>query len=308
MINVTDKEYDYPKTISGSYFHGQASKVTIPTFKEWQRNHHIHFLRYLWYLLDQNFDNDYPSIDISDEDLQKKIDDLEEKIKKQLSSSNEIRPIKKILIGEAPPLLPHPPAKGNYFYHTGSWPQKPGPWINAPKKCMFLNKTYTSKDLFLQNCAKKGFLLLDLFPYAIKFTSSLRNGPDYKVACKEAFNNPNGNYPLNILSTLNQLKNHIHKDFTIVFGMNSFGETILNDKIGCVTSFISYGFNLQNPRNASLISFNNYMNSNHLNLKNLGVIDFFRLPKHNLANSNFLHVVSDNSNNPNATLLKVAGF
>lgn len=284
MINVTQAEYDFPKSIPNSYFHGRASKVAIPTFQDWQKNHHIHFLRYLWYLLDQNFNNVYPSGNqsgISYEDLQKEIDDLEKKIEGQLSSSNGIRPIKKILIGEAPP------PGNNYFYDNTTLT---GPWINAPwKACYHSLGKPNQKSNYLIKMAQAGFLLLDLFPYAISFTN--RDTIKYETSCISAFRNGPSFYPINIMATLCKLQNQINLTSSIAFGMKKFGEAILNNKSGCV------------------LNFNRCTSKNGFGLHPAGPIDCLRTPPPNpLAISNYLRIISDTSGNPNATLLIDAGF
>ncbi len=64
MITVTD--YYFPLGIPGGYFNGKF----VPTFHDYLRDYHIHFMRYLYFLCIKNADGDYP-IEISIEEIEK---------------------------------------------------------------------------------------------------------------------------------------------------------------------------------------------------------------------------------------------
>ena len=189
------------------------------------------------------------------------------------------RPIKKILIGEAPP------ASGAYFYDPINWSHSQ--WEYAPYRAIFGHLPGAiHKTIFLTQMAAAGFLLLDLFPYAISFSGN-RNSPTYTNACISAFRNGHGAYPINIMSTLGQLNNCISKSFSIAFGLKLFGEAILND-IGCIADFTHWAVH------------------NSFTLLPAGAVNVHRNPMIPQI-SNYLRIVLRNMN-PNASLLNHAGF
>ena len=222
MITATD--YNYPLGIPRGYFNGKA----VPPFPDYLSDYHVHFLRYIYYLCIMNAEGEYP-IEMTIEQIQGAFERNKEK---------KCRPIiKKILIGEAPP-----PNPLNYFYNpsplrwnaaTGN-PSRRQSWTSAIKNSLFPGVAFPDTVSFLIACAREGFLLLDLFPYAISYSG--RNNANYMQACISAWGAGPVPNPHNIINTLNYLVCCIQKNIAIGFALTSFGTIILTD-IGAVGAF-----------------------------------------------------------------------
>lgn len=221
MITVAD--YNYPLGIPGGYFNGRA----IPPFPDYLRDYHIHFMRYIYYLCIMNAEGEYP-VEMSLEELHIAFEENKEK---------KCKPrIKKILIGEAPP-----PNPLNYFYNPFSpWgiAGRPGrggtAFSGAIQTALFPGIAFPTKISFLQACAREGFILLDLFTYAIPYTG--RGTIAYQNACISAFGFGAAPYLYNILNTLNFLICCLQKTIAFGFALKSFGEIIIRDA-GSVANF-----------------------------------------------------------------------
>jgi hypothetical protein len=115
------------------------------------------------------------------------------------------RDIKYILIGEAPP------ATGSYIYKDAK-----GSYITAPLSAFNINTKKLSRLNRLIDFAKNGYLLLDLFPFAIDFESTLG------IHIRNILLNNNTNNGLNSLmnSLFNKTRNliclHHYWDFCLV--------------------------------------------------------------------------------------------
>ena len=222
MITATD--YNYPLRIPRGYFNGKA----VPPFPYYLSDYHVHFMRYIYYLCIMNAEGEYP-IEMTIEQIQDAFERNKEK---------KCRPIiKKILIGEAPP-----PNPLNYFYNpsplrwnaaTGN-PSRGQSWTSAIKNSLFPGVAFPDTVSFLVACAREGFLLLDLFPYAITYSG--RNNANYMQACISAWGAGPVPYPHNIINTLNYLVCCIQKNISIGFALTSFGRVLLTD-VGAVGSF-----------------------------------------------------------------------
>ncbi len=265
-------DYNFPLALTKGYFAGKD----VPPFGVYMRNFHHDFLKYLFFMCIQNAKGAYP------------INDSIDKIIGELNDSarNCSKPITKILIGEAPPFQLPNSNTIEYFYNTcGKWPSR-SPWINAPKKALFNEQTFQNKVDFLTACARAGFLLLDLFPYAIKYNS--RSTKKYEIACVSAFQGP---YPFNIMDTLRWLTPCISKNIAIGFGLTPFGKVILSS-MSCVNIF------------------NRWTANNNINLITPLLLDQLRQIPIN-DTSNFLRICHKNMRNaygPDPALLKQAGF
>jgi hypothetical protein len=224
MITATD--YNYPLGIPGGYFNGKA----VPTFPDYLIDYHVHFMRYLYYLCIMNAEGEYP-IEISIDDILRAFDECKSKKCKDCTPR-----IKKILICEAPPINPL-----NYFYNPYSpWTiaGRPGrggtAYAGAIQTALFPGIAFPTKIAFLQECAREGFILLDLFPYAIPYAG--RGTIAYQNACISAFGFGAAPYPQNILNTLNFLICSLQKTIAFGFALKSSGEIIITDP-GSVANF-----------------------------------------------------------------------
>lgn len=269
---MSSNDYNYPLGLPKGYFAGEI----VPPFGIYQRNFHHDFLKYLFFMCIQNAKGEYPVNDSTD-GIVGELND---------QARNCSRPITKILIGEAPPFQLSNSNIIEYFYNPyGKWPSL-SPWINAPQKAMFNGKILQNKVDFLRACAEAGFLLLDLFPYAIKYKS--RSTKKYENACVSAFQGP---YPFNIMDTLKWLTPYINKNIAIGFGLAPFGNIILST-VGCVNFFTRWAI------------------KNNINLNPPLLLDQLRqMPINNT--SNFLRICHKNMRNaygPDAALLNHAGF
>ena len=214
----TNANYDFP-IVTGTFL-----GKTIPTFADYTADYHIHYLRYLYFMCCMNAEGLYP-FEIS-------IEQMLDGWKK-----NKHKPkINKILIGEAPP-----PVAINYFYNpTSPWsrtgnPGKGGNYTRSIKNALFPGMAFPTKIDFLIACARNGFLLLDLFPYAMPYTGGIRTTRRYANACISAFGGT-AVYPIHIIANLNSLKDCIKSDLSIAFAQISFGKIILSDPT-CVANF-----------------------------------------------------------------------
>jgi hypothetical protein len=226
---ITAADYNYPLGIPGGYFNGKI----VPPFPDYLRDYHVHFMRYIYYLCIMNAEGDYPE--------EMSIEEIQSAFEKNKGKNCKPR-IRKILICEAPT-----PILLNYFYNTNiaRWnvatgnPTKGQGWTSAIKNSLFPGITFPDTVSFLKACAREGFLLLDLFPYAISYSgrgTALRPSPNYKKACISAWGTGPAPYPHNILNTLNYLICCIQKTLAIGFALTSFGRIILTD-VGAVGGF-----------------------------------------------------------------------
>jgi len=85
--------------------------------------------------------------------------------------------VKYLLIGEAPPWSPS--GEVRYFYNTFSPPLNTRIW-----KTFHRFPISEHKGTALDGLADLGFLLVDSLPFAIKYTSKMRNSPSYKELVK----------------------------------------------------------------------------------------------------------------------------
>ncbi len=225
MITLVD--YNTPTGIAGNYFDGKA----IPLFNVYFNNYHVHYLRYLYYMCILNAEGEYPS----EVDIEKIIHAF------SMPKNSKCKPhIKKILIGEAPPINPV-----NYFYNPSpaSWSAAGRPavgstaWAGAIQTALFPGVLFASKVDFLTACAKKGFLLIDLFPYPIVYTST--NSLKYKTALVNAFGSSATAYPYNLFAQLNNIKCCLSNEIAIGFGLKRIGNPILSNML-CVADFTAW--------------------------------------------------------------------
>jgi hypothetical protein len=221
---ITAADYNQPLGIPDCYFNGKA----VPPYRDYMRDYHIHFMRYIYYMCIMNAKGGYP-VKITMAEIQSAF---------EKNKGKKCRPkIKKILIGEAPPPIPL-----NYFYNPSPlrWNVAKGKpttgqgWTSAIKNALFSKLVFPDTVSFLKACAREGFLLLDLFPYAITYSS--RSSSKYKQACISAWGAGPTPYPHNIINTLNYLVCCIQKNIAIGFALTSFGTIILTD-VGAVAAF-----------------------------------------------------------------------
>ena len=221
---VTARDYNYPLGIIGGYFNGRA----VQPFSDYLRDYHVHFMRYLYYLCILNAEGEYP--------VEMTVEEIHDAFEKNKGKNCKPR-IRKILIGEAPP-----PNPLNFFYNpsplrwnvaTGT-PTRGQGWTSSIKNTLFPGMVFPNTVSFLQACAREGFLLLDLFPYAISYTG--RNNATYREAIISAWGAGPAPYPHNIINTLNYLLCCIHNNIAVGLALTSFGTLILND-IGAVGVF-----------------------------------------------------------------------
>ncbi|MFM7589775.1 MAG: hypothetical protein ACKO55_11770 [Bacteroidota bacterium] len=214
---ITNPDYAFPLAIPGGYFNGRL----IPPFTIYLTDYHIHFMRYLYYICIMGATGPYP-IDMDLNEIQTALDECRKTNCEKCQGK-----ISKILIAEAPP-----PNPLNYFYNPNSpWTALGGPgaggaaYTRAIKTALFPGIAFATKIDFLIACARKGFLLLDLFPYAIPYTN--RGGARYYAACLSAWGFGLTPFPFNVLNTLNNLKCCIDKSIAFGFALTSFGRNIL---------------------------------------------------------------------------------
>lgn len=271
---MNQKSYNTPLNIPKGYFDG----ITVPSFNDYQRYLYHDFLRYLFYMCIQKADGEYPLTE-TEVILKKAFPD-------QPGNAHPGGEIRKVLIGEAPPVLKDV-FQNEYFYNpAGPWPSR-SPWINGPKRAMFGNRSFKSKIEFLEACAKEGFLLLDLFPYAIKYSN--RTKRPYEDACYSAFGCTNP-YPDNIMDTLNRLLSFINTQLSFAFGLKSFGEILLSNH-NCANNL------------------DNWLNINNIILNPPGSAALLRHGVIGNGISKYLRVVHKNGpQGPVANLLNLAGF
>lgn len=276
---ITAADYNHPLGIPDGYFNGKA----VPPYRDYLRDYHIHFMRYIYYMCIMNAEGEYP-VEITMAEIQSAF---------EKNKGKKCRPkIKKILIGEAPP-----PNPLNYFYNPSPlrWnvakgkPTKGQGWTSAIKNALFPGLVFPDTVSFLKACAREGFLLLDLFPYAITYSS--RSSSKYKQACISAWGAGPTPYPHNIINTLNYLVCCIQKNIAIGFALTSFGTIILTD-VGAVRAF------------------NAWCLANGITLNPPGPIDQIRLVMPPVPNaSNYLRICHRRAMlTPCPILLNQAGF
>jgi hypothetical protein len=282
---ITAADYNYPLGIPRGYFNGKA----VPTFPDYLGDYHVHFTRYLYFMCIMNAEGNYPN-ELSIEEILKGF---------ELNKGKKCKPrIKKILIGEAPP-----PNPINYFYNPSPtrWnaasgnPTRGQGWTSAVKNSLFPGVAFPDTVSFLEACAREGFLLIDLFPYAISYskTRGTVTTPNrfFRAACISAWGAGIAPYPHNIISTLNNLVCCIQKNIAIGFALTIFGTIILTD-IGAVGAF------------------NAWCLSNGITMNPPGPIDQIRLVMPPVSNaSNYLRICHRRPMRaPCSILLNQAGF
>jgi hypothetical protein len=275
---ITAADYNHPLGIPSGYFNGKA----VPPYRDYLSDYHIHFMRYIYFMCIMNAEGEYP--------VEMTMDEIQNAFHK--NKGKKCRPrIKKILIGEAPP------KPINYFYNPSiaRWnvakgtPTKGQGWTSAIKNTLFPGVVFPDTVSFLKACAREGFLLLDLFPYAITYSS--RTSTRYRQACVSAWGVGTAPYPHNILSTLNLLTCCMKKNITIGFALKSFGEIIANNT-------------------ASIASFNNWCSVNGIKLIPPGPLNQIRPATAPLASASIYRRVcgTQGQTGPNSSLLSIAGF
>jgi hypothetical protein len=266
---ISEADYNDPLGIPGGFF-------TTPTYQNYIIDYDVHFMRYLYFMCIQNSEGGYPN-NMDMEEIQNAFEENKGK--------NCGPKIKKILIGEAPP-----PTAQNYFYNTNNlrW-NVHTQWTRAIKDALFPEDNFPNIVSFLIACAKHGFLLLDLFPYAITYSS--RTSPRYRQACINAWGFGNQAYPHNIKVKLDYLICYISKEISFGFALKSFGEIIMTDD--------------DSNRN-----FENWRHEQEINLLPQGLLNQIRInPIDYPGASNFLRVCGrQNLFGPCPELLISAGF
>lgn len=269
--------------VKNGFFNGRVPLATTANF---DIRYHLDFMRYLYYMCIMHAEGKYPN-ELSLEVIEKAFNNKQRKC---------IPIINKILICETPPTN-----YANYFYNSGSgaWNTKTGKpsrgqgYTSAIKNALFPYTCFPDKVSFLKACANNGFLLLDLFPYAIKISGTERNTKAYKTACYCAFGAAIGTtkkYPINIIDTLDKIKCYIDVDIAVGFGLFQFGNIILSDR-NCVKDFSAW------------------LTTNRKRLNPVGAIDVAKkTPK--TGESTFLRVCGKNNGSqaPVASLLQSAGI
>jgi hypothetical protein len=231
-------DYNWPLALPNGYFYGRP----VPGYHEYLFEYHVHYMRYIFFMCVMNADGEYP--------MELGIDDLRNGLRSSQGNSCFPR-IKKILIGEAPP-----PNPLNYFYNSSParWnaitgnPSHGQSWTSTIKNALFPGVGFPDTSSFLSACAKKGFLLLDLFPYAIRYSG--RNTISYNTACTQAWGGGGLPYPHNIIGSLNDLLCCIEETISIGFALTRMGSNIVTDHHS-VLAFrnwcVAHGRNLNPP-------------------------------------------------------------
>lgn len=276
---LTNADYNFPCEFRSGYFY---NKNVIP-FTEYLDNYHVHFMRYLYFMCIMNAEGEYPN-NLNVEEINNAFQENE--ARKQSPS------IKKILVCEAPP-----PIINNYFYNASDlrWNTTSGNptigqnWTSTIKNTLFPGVFFTDTVSFLKACANEGFLILDLFPYPIKYNN--RKSIIYKEACINAFGFGNAPYRHNIISTLSYLNPYISNTISFGFALTSFGRIILSD-------------------NNSVNSFNHWCYLNNVNLTPEGSISIPRIVQAPVLNaSEYLRICHRRPMlGPCSILLNLAGF
>ncbi len=269
----THADYTYPFGVPRTYF-DPARVALIPLYPDYIADYHVHFLRYIYYMCYLNAEGSYPS-EMTYEELEIMLND-------KVNSRCKPR-IKKILIAEAPNV----PA--TYFYNSTVPFIGISPFTTAVRTCLFPGRMFINQVDFLMACAAEGFLLLDLFPYAIYGGYSNTGANPYRNACKSAFCGIPYAYPINIINTLNSLICCIDDDLSLAFALIRFGNPILSDA-ACVTAITTW------------------LAINGKTLVPIGAVDIIR-PMPIAGASNYLRVVGQAGPlGPSAGLLAAAGF
>lgn len=270
---LTIAEYNAPLAIVGGYFNGRV----VSPYPDYLANYELHYLRYLYFMCVMECHGVYPM----DWALDQLIEGFE-----QARINKICKPmIRNILIGEAPsrdPLL--------YFYNPGG-PIHPA-WSGAISAALFPGVVFPTKVDFLIACASSGFLLMDLFPYAIRYVNTKTRR--YSIAVESAFGfvpagAPFAPYPNSISDRLNDLLCCLNDELSIAFGLIRFGNPLLSN-FGVAASF-----------DAWLLGY-------HKVLRPVGGVSIHRHP-HLPGASIFLRVCGlQGPFGPNSNLLNAAGF
>jgi hypothetical protein len=278
---ITNLTYNAPLGIQNGYF----NQNVVPTFPDYLMNYHLHFMRYLYFLCIMNGEGEYP-FEMSIENIQSTFDDCKKK-----KCNDCTLGIKKILIGEAPPPNPQ-----NYFYNPNSpWTDDGRPGVGgsaftgAIQTALFGATVFATKLDFLIQCAREGFLLLDLFPYPISFTA--RTSRSYRNACISAWGAGPTPFPHNIFNILDYLICCIQKRIAFGFALKSFSEVIIANA-------------------DSVAIFNEWCLENGIILNPPGPLEQIRVLPTLVANaSNYIRVCGRNGlYGPCPVLLNSAGF
>jgi len=167
LLTITD--YRFPFLVPGTYFNPARVALT-PDYAVYITDYHVHFLRYIYYMCHLDAKGDYPT--------EMNYDELINKLKNKRPCKPKI---KKILFAEAPNV----PA--TYFYNSTLPFLAANPFTSPVSNCLFPGIVFVNQVDFLIACARAGFILLDLFPYAIAGGYTATNTNIYRNACKSAF-------------------------------------------------------------------------------------------------------------------------
>ncbi|WP_295237849.1 hypothetical protein [Sediminibacterium sp.] len=92
-----------------------------------------------------------------------------------INQFNENESIKYILLGEAPP------SSGNYIYSDAS-----GSYITAPLEACGIKTKKLNKKSRLQQFTQNGFLLMDLYPFALDYNKKIGNKTIRKILAENS--------------------------------------------------------------------------------------------------------------------------
>jgi hypothetical protein len=269
-INLTSANYNFPlgEPDEGAYLTGVCGVLQIVDPADWgnfERDYYAPFLRYLYFICLQNAEGEYPE-NLGAKEICEKLTNFF-KNKKCTSQS-----IKSILIAESPSLAPV-----NYFYNLVGAPG----WDAAGTFCGEIRLALgiaagITKTKFLVECAKCGFIVLDLFPFVTMAIPAGRQPNAYQTAVKRAwgFCPSVVPYPMNIRELLDFIFCCLNKNLSVGFSLPRFGNVILND-LGTCTEF------------------NNWLTVNAIVLNPAGAVEILRVPAV-VGRSKFLRICWQN--------------
>ncbi len=253
-INLIQADYNCPLgQPEGAYLTGVCGVLPIAGAADWgnfERDYYAPFLRYLYFICFQNADGAYP-VKLSVKEMCESLTDLFRK-KKCVS-----RNIRSILIAESPS-----PAPANYFYNLAGAPG----WDAAGTFCGEIRLALgipggLTKTQFLVECARCGFIVLDLFPFVTMAIPAGAQPNAYKTAVKRAwgFCPSVVPYPMNIRELLDFIFCCLNKNLSVGFSLPRFGNVILGDL-------------------CSYTEFNNWLAINGIVLNPAGAVEMLRVP------------------------------
>ncbi|MCZ2475932.1 hypothetical protein G9H61_10765 [Aquirufa ecclesiirivi] len=243
--------------------------VGTSSYNDFLNNYHLPFWRYIYYSCQLGSSGPYPNpAIISDQDIINWV-------MNGIYNLNVFAPFNKILIGEAPN------NPNTYFYKsTGSY-NSIG-WSGDIKNALLPNQVFNTREDFLVACSKSGFLLIDIFPYDIKYNKV--NGRN------KAFRS---HWNL-LLHRLTGLSKFISPTFALAFGLIRIGKIVIEDK--------------QINQNHSL---QNWINNNHkslISINSSNSLDSLR-PNQTKGESRYIRVCGrTNQYGPSTNHLNLAGI